>query len=33
MTLKHLFIALPATLIVLAGGVVHAGQTITNQAR
>jgi hypothetical protein len=28
MTLKHLFIALPATLIVLAGGVVHAGQTI-----
>jgi hypothetical protein len=28
MTLKHLFIALPATLIALAGGVVHAGQTI-----
>jgi hypothetical protein len=25
---KHLFIALPATLIVLAGSVAHAGQTI-----
>ena len=28
MNLKHLFIALPATLLILGSGVANAGQTI-----